>query len=183
MPASRRQWQIPFAVQLIPGGLLLAGAFWLKESPRWLYSKGRRDEGLKNLCWIRKLESNDIYMVEEVAAIDAAIEHQASTMGMGFFAPFKAVAKDRAVQWRFLLGGKHFLKQKQKRIPLIKLPRFALHVAERQWYQRNQLLLPHRLQVHRYHWYQHWFLHNWSLRCRKDCPHNHLAFVPHRQTW
>ncbi|KAH0128540.1 hypothetical protein KCU67_g17164, partial [Aureobasidium melanogenum] len=84
MASSRRQWQIPFAVQLIPGGLLLIGSLWLKESPRWLYSKGRREEGLKNLCWIRKLESNDLYVVEEVASIDAALDHQASTMGMGF---------------------------------------------------------------------------------------------------
>jgi hypothetical protein len=100
-----------FAVQLIPAGMLLAGAFWLRESPRWLYSKGRREEGLKNLCWIRKLESNDIYMVEEVAAIDAAIEHQESTMGMGFFAPFKAAGKSREVQWRLVLGSLLFLFQ------------------------------------------------------------------------
>ncbi|KAG9676726.1 quinate permease, partial [Aureobasidium melanogenum] len=111
MTSSRRQWQIPFAVQLIPGGLLLIGSFWLKESPRWLYSKGRREEGLKNLCWIRKLESNDLYVVEEVASIDAALDHQASTMGMGFTAPFRAVAKSRAVQWRFFLGGMLFMWQ------------------------------------------------------------------------
>ncbi|KAG9531345.1 quinate permease, partial [Aureobasidium melanogenum] len=111
MTSSRRQWQIPFAVQLIPGGLLLIGSFWLRESPRWLYSKGRREEGLKNLCWIRKLESNDLYVVEEVASIDAALDHQASTMGMGFTAPFRAVAKSRAVQWRFFLGGMLFMWQ------------------------------------------------------------------------
>ncbi|KAI4721903.1 quinate permease [Aureobasidium sp. EXF-10727] len=111
MGPTRRQWQIPFAVQLIPGGLLLIGSLWLKESPRWLYSKGRREEGLKNLCWIRKLESNDLYIVEEVAAIDAAIDHQASTMGMGFSAPFAAVAKSRTVQWRFILGGLLFMWQ------------------------------------------------------------------------
>ncbi|KAG9664939.1 quinate permease, partial [Aureobasidium melanogenum] len=111
MASSRRQWQIPFAVQLIPGGLLLIGSLWLRESPRWLYSKGRREEGLKNLCWIRKLESNDLYVVEEVASIDAALDHQAATMGMGFTAPFRAVAKSRAVQWRFFLGGMLFMWQ------------------------------------------------------------------------
>ncbi|KAK6004315.1 hypothetical protein QM012_008177 [Aureobasidium pullulans] len=111
MGPSRRQWQIPFAVQLIPGGLLMIGSLWLKESPRWLYSKGRREEGLRNLCWIRKLESNDLYIVEEVAAIDAALDHQASTMGLSFTAPFRAVAKSRTVQWRFFLGGMLFLWQ------------------------------------------------------------------------
>ncbi|KAG9911887.1 quinate permease, partial [Aureobasidium melanogenum] len=111
MASSRRQWQIPFAVQLIPGGLLLIGSPWLRESPRWLYSKGRREEGLKNLCWIRKLESNDLYIVEEVASIDTALDHQASTMGTGFTAPFRAVARSRAVQWRFFLGGMLFMWQ------------------------------------------------------------------------
>ncbi|KAH0359705.1 quinate permease, partial [Aureobasidium melanogenum] len=111
MASTRRQWQIPFAVQLIPGGLLLIGSLWLKESPRWLYSKGKREEGLRNLCWIRKLESNDLYIVEEVASIDAALDHQAATMGLGFSAPFRAVARSRAVQWRFFLGGMLFMWQ------------------------------------------------------------------------
>lgn len=111
MASSRRQWQIPFAVQLIPGGLLLIGSLWLKESPRWLYAKGRRQEGLNNLCWVRKLNSNDLYIVEEVASIDAALEHQASTIGMGFWKPFQAVGRNRSVQWRFFLGGMLFLWQ------------------------------------------------------------------------
>ncbi|KAI5207147.1 quinate permease [Aureobasidium subglaciale] len=111
MGPSRRQWQIPFAVQLIPGGLLMIGALWLKESPRWLYSKGRREEGLKNLCYIRQLDSNDVYIVEEVASIDAAHEQQVSTIGVGFWKPFQAVGKSRTVQWRFFLGGMLFLWQ------------------------------------------------------------------------
>ncbi|KAI5200063.1 quinate permease [Aureobasidium subglaciale] len=111
MGPSRRQWQIPFAVQLIPGGLLMIGALWLKESPRWLYSKGRREEGLKNLCYIRQLDSNDVYIVEEVASIDAAHEQQVSTIGVGFWKPFQAVSKSRTVQWRFFLGGMLFLWQ------------------------------------------------------------------------
>lgn len=108
---SRSQWLIPFAVQLIPGGLLLIGSFWLRESPRWLYSKGRREEGLKNLMWIRNLDSDDIYMVEEVAFIDAALEEQTASIGVGFWKPFKAVGRNRKVQWRFFLGGMLFLWQ------------------------------------------------------------------------
>lgn len=105
------QWLIPFAVQLIPGGLLFAGAFWLRESPRWLLSKNRREEALKNLCWIRRLESDDIYMVEEIGFIDAALEEQSNAIGRGFFAPFKAVARSRSLQWRMILGGLLFMWQ------------------------------------------------------------------------
>ncbi|KAI7352578.1 putative quinate [Hortaea werneckii] len=75
---------IPFAVQLIPGGMLLIGAFWLRETPRWVMQKKVREEALKNLSWIRNLPQDDIYMVEEVAYIDGSLEEQAAAIGIGF---------------------------------------------------------------------------------------------------
>ncbi|KAI6910096.1 putative quinate [Hortaea werneckii] len=111
MEPSHQQWIIPFAVQLIPGGLLFLGAFWLRESPRWLISKNRRDQAIKNLCWIRNLREDEIYIVEEVAFIDAAIEEQNAAIGIGFWKPFKAVGQNKRVQWRFVLGCMLFLFQ------------------------------------------------------------------------
>lgn len=111
MAPSHKQWIIPFAVQLIPAGLLLIGAFWLHESPRWLLSKHRRQEAIKNLCWIRNLPADELYIVEEVAMLDAALEEQAATIGEGFWKPFLAVKRSRTVQWRFLLGGLLFMWQ------------------------------------------------------------------------
>ncbi|RMX83788.1 hypothetical protein D0869_05049 [Hortaea werneckii] len=111
MEPSHKQWIIPFAVQLIPGGLLFLGAFWLRESPRWLISKNRRDQAIKNLCWIRNLREDEIYIVEEVAFIDAAIEEQNAAIGIGFWKPFKAVGQNKKVQWRFVLGCMLFLFQ------------------------------------------------------------------------
>jgi sugar porter (SP) family MFS transporter len=111
MAPSHKQWLIPFAVQLIPAGLLLIGSFWIKESPRWLLTKNRREKALQNLCWIRNLASEDLYIVEEVAFLDAAIEEQLAKVGGGFWSPFVAVGKSRRVQWRFFLGGMLFLWQ------------------------------------------------------------------------
>ena len=110
MAPSHSQWLIPFAVQLIPGGLLLIGSLWIKESPRWLFQKGDRERALANLCWIRNLPADDIYIVEEVAAIDAGIEYERIHVGAGFWKPFVAL-KDRKVLWRFFLGGMLFLWQ------------------------------------------------------------------------
>lgn len=70
MPSSHEQWLIPFAIQLIPSGLLFFGAIWIRESPRWLFLKDRREQAMRHLCWIRQLDENDIYIKEEVAAID-----------------------------------------------------------------------------------------------------------------
>jgi hypothetical protein len=111
MAPSHKQWIIPFAVQLIPAGILFIGTFWLKESPRWLLSKGKREHALKNLCWIRQLQQDDLYIVEEVAFLDAALEEQAAAIGNGFWRPFVAVGKSRTIQWRFFLGGMLFLWQ------------------------------------------------------------------------
>jgi hypothetical protein len=111
MAPSHKQWTIPFAVQLVPGGLLFFGAFWLKESPRYLMTKNQRDKAIENLCWIRNLPADDLYVVEEVAAIDAALSEQQQTLGVGFWKPFQAVLRSRTILWRFFLGGILFMWQ------------------------------------------------------------------------
>jgi hypothetical protein len=100
MAPSHKQWIIPFAVQLIPGGLLFVGAFWLRESPRYLMSKNKRERAIKNLCWIRNLPADDLYIVEEVAFIDAALSEQQRVLGVGFWKPFQAVSRNRNVAER-----------------------------------------------------------------------------------
>ncbi|OLN96953.1 Quinate permease 8 [Colletotrichum chlorophyti] len=110
MEPSHSQWLIPFAVQLIPAGLLLVGAFWIPESPRWLFSKNRKEEALKVLCWMRNLAPEDKYIVEEVNYIDADLERYRVEVGAGFWKPFASL-KQSKVQWRFFLGGMLFLWQ------------------------------------------------------------------------
>ncbi|BGP44069.1 hypothetical protein JCM10449v2_008126 [Rhodotorula kratochvilovae] len=86
------QWLIPFAVQLIPGGLFAVGIpFFVRESPRWLIARGKRDEALKNLCFIRNLSPEDPYIINEVNEIDIQAEHDRTAVGTGFFAPFRQV--------------------------------------------------------------------------------------------
>lgn len=120
MAPSHTQWLIPFAIQLIPAGLLLIGGVFIRESPRWLFLRGRREEAIKNLSWMRQLPEDHIYLIEEIGAIDQALEEQRSTIGIGFWKPFKAAGTNKRVMWRLFLGSMLFFWQNGSGINAIK---------------------------------------------------------------
>lgn len=53
IPPSTKQWQIPIGLQLVPGGILGLGMLLTKESTRWLAKRGRTEEALESLVWVR----------------------------------------------------------------------------------------------------------------------------------
>ncbi|PYH87920.1 MFS quinate transporter [Aspergillus ellipticus CBS 707.79] len=59
-PANALQWQIPLAVQLIPGAMMGLGMLTLRESVRWLLSHDRQTEAWDSLTWIRSSNSPDV---------------------------------------------------------------------------------------------------------------------------
>ena len=181
---SHTQWLIPFAVQLIPAGMLLIGSLFVKESPRWLIANNRREQGIKNLCWIRNLPADELYIVEEVAFIDAALEEQATKIGVGFWKPFQAVAKNKKIQWRFFLGGILFMWQNGSGMcsSLIMSKAIADDYSSDFRYQCDQLLLSNRLSIDRHRWHQHKLPFDRFVWCRQDLSHVDLAILPYRPT-
>ncbi|KAM5544475.1 hypothetical protein V8D89_002135 [Ganoderma adspersum] len=69
-------WRIPFGFQLVPAGLMAFGLLTVRESPRWLASKGRTEEALSNLAYLRRVGLDDSGVREEMAEIEAAIEEE-----------------------------------------------------------------------------------------------------------
>lgn len=47
---KNRAWQMMFWISIVPAVVLFVGLFFLKESPRWLYKRGRRKEAYEALC-------------------------------------------------------------------------------------------------------------------------------------
>lgn len=107
LPESRNQWLIPFAIQLVPAGILLIGSLFLKETPRWLFTKGRVEQAIANLCWIRNLNPDDTYIVEEITMM----EQQIHDLPRGFLQPIKEAFEDSKTRWRLFLGHSLFILQ------------------------------------------------------------------------
>ena len=64
-------WQTIFWCSAVPGLILFFGAFKLKESPRWLYKKGRKDEALASLAANNGEEKAKEILAEMIAADEA----------------------------------------------------------------------------------------------------------------
>ena len=74
-PSISRQWQIPIGLQLVPGGLVGLGMLLIKESTRWLAKRGRNDEALESLIWVRGGEETS-EVTAEFAEIVQGIENE-----------------------------------------------------------------------------------------------------------
>lgn len=81
-PAQRKGWSVAwqtiFLCSAIPGFILFLGAFFLKESPRWLYKKGRREEALASLAANNGEEKAKVILDEMIAADKAADAEKAA---------------------------------------------------------------------------------------------------------
>ncbi|KAJ5808640.1 hypothetical protein N7474_009909 [Penicillium riverlandense] len=72
--SSTKQWRIPVGLQLVPGVILCAGMLLVKESTRWLAKRGRPDDALESLIWVRGGDSAAVR--EEMAEILAGIQEE-----------------------------------------------------------------------------------------------------------
>lgn len=110
--SSKKQWFIPFAIQLIPSGLFLLGSVVMRESPRWLFSIGKYDKAIENLTWFRNLPEDDEYIIYEVNQVKENIDLQNIKVGLGLWDPFKEVFfKNHKILFRLCLTCCLFLFQ------------------------------------------------------------------------
>lgn len=71
-------WKTIFWCSALPGIILFLGAFRLKESPRWLYRRGRKEEALSSLAANNGDEAASEILDEMIAADKAEAESMAA---------------------------------------------------------------------------------------------------------
>jgi len=71
---SNLQWQLPVAIQLIPGAFLLIGACFIPETPQFLASKGRWTAVAQSLAWLRQMSQDDDDLLDEINEIRVTAE-------------------------------------------------------------------------------------------------------------
>lgn len=76
MEQQTNSWRIPVAMQLVPVGIMFFILPFIKESPRWLVSKDRRAQALRDLAWVRNRSEDDYRVVGEMSEIIAAVEEE-----------------------------------------------------------------------------------------------------------
>ena len=86
-------WQMIFLFSCIPGIVLFFGAFRLKESSRWLYRKGRKEEALASLAANNGEEKAKAILDEMIAADEAAAAEKAKN----------AAATDSLLQKKYVI--------------------------------------------------------------------------------
>ncbi len=76
----------------------------MTESPRFLVTRDRNGQALRNLSYLRNLPHDAPYIVQEFSEIEAAVAHERSLAGAGFFGPIRTVMADMKLIQRLLLG-------------------------------------------------------------------------------
>lgn len=105
LPPTREQYRVVLGVPLIPGGIALIFSCFIKDTPRWLASKGRNEEALWALSRLRKAPIDDAAVREEYAQIIEQVRDAKQRLSdTSTWTIVKEVATISSYRNRFLLG-------------------------------------------------------------------------------
>ncbi|KAK2050039.1 quinate permease, partial [Colletotrichum somersetense] len=110
---DNKSWQLALGVQLIPGFFLFILIWFVVETPRALISKGKTEQGLRNLCKLRSLPADHTYVRQEYMEILAQAEAEQKTeKGYGYIVVVKDIFTNASNRRRFFLAVMLFLFHK-----------------------------------------------------------------------
>lgn len=99
-------WRFPLAFQTVPPLVLLLGSPWVPRSPRWLMSKGYKEEAWTVLKNLRKTpdDPQDLGAKEEYYQIEKQLQLDAKQLEVYGGSPWKAVLKKPSYRKRMIIG-------------------------------------------------------------------------------
>ncbi|OGM39857.1 putative sugar transporter [Aspergillus bombycis] len=104
MAPSTSQWLTPFAIQFVPGGLLIIGLLFLPESPRWIARVRGQRFARQSLSYLRGLPETHPSVESELNDIIAQIEDErANNPGKGLWVEIKELTHP-GIRDRLFLG-------------------------------------------------------------------------------
>lgn len=107
------QWRTAMGIQLIPGALLCMMIPFVPETPRWLINHGKSEKGLENICRLRKLPADHVYVQTEYREIEAQVIHEQECFaGHSYWVVLKDIFTSRNNFQRFFLAVMLFLFHK-----------------------------------------------------------------------
>ncbi|GME46917.1 putative quinate permease protein [Neofusicoccum parvum] len=107
------QWKLSMSIQIIPGGFMFLMMWFVLETPRALIARGKREQGLKNLCTLRGLPAHHQYVQQEYMEVCAQVDaEQELRAGHNYWLVIKDIFTIRSNTRRFFLAVTLFLFHK-----------------------------------------------------------------------
>lgn len=104
-PNSNNRWLVPTSLHIIMSGLIFILTFFQYESPRFLVKRGEIEKATQVMSHLRHLPADSDYIVNEIAAIRAAHDHELeATHGLGWRGKLKEMFLDRSNLYRLYLS-------------------------------------------------------------------------------
>lgn len=154
------------------------------ETPRWLVLKGKEEQALRNLTWLRQLPADHEYIQHEMAEYRAQLEHEMHiTNGIGLGAIMREAFSPQ-IRSRIIIGCGIQLAQNTTGINVrtinlsIHLSLFLLNPP-----LGHQLLQPEHLRGHRFLRHVCRIASDRRVRDRKDGFRDLLVHGPCRPVW
>ena len=95
------QWRVPFALQMLPGVLLLVGLLFQNESPRWLVEKKNIPKACRALSRVRAKTQDDPILLQELQEI---IEDFRQNEQLSLSYQFNLIISSRPMFYRFSMA-------------------------------------------------------------------------------
>lgn len=99
---SSAMWQVPFALQCLPGTLFVVSLFFQPESPRWLVEQGKSEEAHRSLARIHRKTLDDPCVTGILHEIENDLKGK---QGLSIRQQFTMTFSNRVTTYRVFIGA------------------------------------------------------------------------------